>query len=411
VKPKLPAAVYALGLTSLLNDAAGDMIYPLLPVFLTTVVGAGAAALGVIEGAAEAMASFLKLGAGYLSDRVRRRKPFVVAGYVIASVVRPLTAFAGSAGAVLAIRVTDRFGKGMRSSPRDALIADVVPPGSRAHAFGVHEAMDNAGAVVGPLAASGLLALGLALPSVFLAAAVPGAIACLVVVLVVREPARAGRAVLAPEPALPSPAAAAAAPAPPAAAAALSRPFLGYLAAVTLFALGNSSDAFLLLRAHEVGLPATAAPLLWALHNGVKAVAGSSGGVLADRIGRRRALALGWLVYAAIYTGFAVVRSGVGVALLFAAYGLHFALVGGAQKALVADLVPPDVRARGYGAYYLCVGLALLPASALFGVLYQRLGAGPAFGTGAVLSLLAIALLPLSRLRAAPASGHAPVAG
>ncbi len=386
VKPKLPATVYAVGLTSLLNDAASDMIYPLLPLFLVGSIGAGAATLGLIEGLAEMMASLLRLVAGYASDRTGRRKPFVVVGYLVASASRPFLALAGNAGTVLAIRLADRFGKGLRSSPRDALIADVVPPEQRGRAFGVHEAMDHAGAVAGPLMAAGLLALGTTLPAVFLLAAIPAAVACLVVAFVVREPAR-----------LPTPADPAVRPAP----RVLNRPFVGYLAAVMLFSLGGSADAFLLLRAHELGLSVAATPLLWAVHNGIKAAATSYGGALADRIGRRWSLALGWGLYAVIYAGFARAASLPLFIAVFAAYAFHYALVGGAQKALVADLVPPAARGRGFGAYHVCVGITLLPASALFGVLYQRFGPPVAFATGAALALGAVLLLPLSRVRAA----------
>jgi MFS family permease len=382
----LPAAIYALGLTSLLNDAASEMIYPLLPVFLSATLGASAVTLGIIEGAAESTASLLKLASGILSDRRRSRKPFVVVGYAIASIARPLVGFARSAGAVLAVRIVDRIGKGVRTSPRDALIADLAPKEMLGRAFGVHEAMDNAGAVVGPLLAFALLAAGVGLRSVFLLAAIPAVAALAVVAFVVREPERP----------TPAPAAGLRPGGPP---FAPSRPFVAYLAAVTLFTLGNSSDAFLLLRAHHAGLPVEAAPLLWALHNGVKAVVTGWGGGLADRIGRRRALAAGWVVYAGIYAGFAVARSAAAIVALFVLYALYFALVGGAQKALVAELVPVEARARGFGVYHLCIGLAALPASALFGLLYQRYGAPAAFGTGAALSLLAALALPLSRPR------------
>jgi MFS family permease len=382
--PKLPAAIYALGLTSLLNDAASEMIYPLLPLFLTTTLGASAVTLGLIEGSADALSSVLKLGAGHLSDRVGRRKPLVMAGYVIASLARPLIAFARGAGFVLGVRLVDRFGKGIRSSPRDALIAELAPRELHGRAFGVHEAMDHAGAVIGPLVAYGLLAAGMAMRSVFLLAAVPALAACLVVALAVRE----------------RPVASAVSSAGPRARGTLTRPFIAYLGAVLLFALGNSSDAFLLLRAHDAGLPMTAAPLIWAAHHVVKSAISTWGGGLADRIGRRRALALGWLVYAAIYAGFAQAQSGTAIVALFIAYGLHFGLVGGAQKALVAEVVPPEARARGFGAYHLCVGLAALPASALFGALYVHFGARAAFLTGATLAVAAVAVLPLSRPRA-----------
>jgi len=380
-KPRLPSAIYAIGATSLLNDASSEMIFPLLPVFLSSVLGAGAATLGVIEGTADAAASLLKLASGALSDRMGRRKPLVVGGYALASLIRPLIAFAHTAGTVLAIRVTDRVGKGLRASPRDALIADAAPPELHGRAFGVHEAMDHAGAVVGPLVAYLLLAMGLGLRSVFLLSALPAAVACLVVVVFVREARSRPSQPVAAAPAVPI----------------LSRPFLGYLLATILFALGNSSDAFLLLRVHDAGLPTQAAPLLWALHHVVKSTTSAKAGELADRLGRRRALAAGWITYAAIYAGFAFARSGWSIASLFVVYGLHFALVGGAQKALVADLVPAEARARGFGLYHMCVGLAALPASLLFGLLYQRLGAATAFLTGAGLALAAVVLLTLSR--------------
>jgi MFS family permease len=328
------------------------------------------------------VASLLKLVSGMVSDRLRVRKPLVVGGYLLASLARPLVGLAQTAGTVLAIRVTDRIGKGLRASPRDALIADVTPRELHGRAFGVHEAMDHAGAVVGPLLASLLLALGLHLRSVFLLSAIPALAACVVAVIFVREaPPRA-------------PARPASEPAPT-----LGRPFLAYLAAVVLFALGNSSDAFLLLRAHDAGLPVQAAPLLWALHHVVKSAASAKAGELADRFGRRRMLALGWITYAAIYAGFAFVHSMLAITGLFVVYGLYFALVGGAAKALVSELTPPEARARGFGVFHLCVGLAALPASLLFGVLYQRFGAAPAFLTGAGLALAAVALLPLSRPR------------
>ena len=392
MKPRLPAAIYAIGATSLLNDASSEMIYPLLPVFLSSVLGASAATLGIIEGTADAAASLLKLLSGSLSDRMGRRKPLVVGGYALASLVRPLIGFAQTAGAVLAIRLTDRMGKGLRASPRDALIADAAPRELHGRAFGVHEAMDHAGAVVGPLLAYLLLALGLGLRSVFLLSALPAALACLVVVVFVREArSRPSAPVVAP-----------AAPAVPI----LNRPFLGYLLATIVFALGNSSDAFLLLRVHDAGMSAQAAPLLWALHHVVKATTSAKAGELADRLGRRRALAAGWITYAGIYAGFAFARSGLAIASLFVVYGLHFALVGGAQKALVADLVPAEARAPGFGMYHLCVGLAALPASLLFGLLYQRLGSATAFLAGAGLALAAVALLPLSKTNRYGVSGN-----
>ena len=382
-RPRLPRGIYTIGATSLLNDASSEMIFPLLPVFLSAVLGAGGATLGMIEGTADAAASLLKLASGFLSDRMKRRKPLVVGGYLVASLVRPLIGFAHTASTVLAIRLTDRLGKGLRSSPRDALIADTAPRELHARAFGVHEAMDHAGAVVGPLLAFLLLSLGLHLRTIFLLAAVPALVACLVAIFFIREaPARPVRPIL-PEPTGPI----------------LNRHFVAYLAATVVFTLGNSSDAFLLLRAHDAGMPVVAAPLLWALHHVVKSLTSAKAGELADRIGRRRMLAMGWITYAVIYAGFAFARSSLAITGLFVIYGLHFALVDGAQKALVADLIPVEARARGFGLYHLCIGLAALPASLLFGLLYQYLGAAPAFLTGATLALAAVVLLPLSRPR------------
>lgn len=387
---RLPFAVYALGLGSLLNDFAADMIYPLLPLYLSTTIGVGAAALGIIEGLAEMMASLLRLVTGHLSDRSRRRKPYVVAGYVIASASRPFLAWASSAGAVLAIRLVDRFGKGMRSSPRDALIADVVAPRDRGRAFGLHSGMDHAGAVLGPLAAAGLLGLGYLMPTVFVLSTIPAALACAVVIFLVREPA-------------PAASAAATAAEPPAIPAGqrlsvANRPFVGYLVAVAVSSLSASADAFLILRAHQLGLSTAAVPIVWALHNALRAVSSTFGGSLADRFGRRRTLAAAWVVYAGVYAGFAFATTLTEIVVLFAVYPLYYALSGGAEKALVADLVPAAWRARGYGLYHLCVGLMLLPASALFGAIYDASGARTAFATGAGLALLGAALLPLSRL-------------
>jgi MFS family permease len=248
--------------------------------------------------------------------------------------------------------------------------------------------------VVGPLAAYGLIALGASLPRVFLISTVPALVACLVVGFWVREPSRetivlAGRAPVEAKVTATTP------PAPTA--RLLRRPFVAYLAAVSLFSLGGSADAFLILRAHDAGLSTAQIPLLWAFHNGLKALATAKGGALADRFGRRRAVAAGWLVYALVYAGFALSTSLLSIVALFALYALYYALAGGAQKALVADLVPAVMRARGYGAYHLCVGVMLLPASAIFGVVYQQLGAPVAFACGAGLALAAVALLPLSR--------------
>jgi MFS family permease len=373
--PRLHRTVRSLGIVSLLTDASSEMIYPLLPAFLTGVLGAGPAFLGLVEGAAEAVAAVLKIASGRLSDRLARRKPLVVAGYALSSLVRPLVALATVPVHVLAVRVSDRIGKGMRSAPRDALVALVTPAADRGRAFGFQRAMDHAGAVIGPLLASAvLLVRPRDLRTVFALAAIPAALAVATLVFAVQDET--------------TPRAAPAAAAPPTAGR-LEHGLVRYLAVLALFTLGNSSDAFLLLRAQEAGVAMAAIPLVWALHHLVKAAASTWGGGLSDRIGRRAAIALGWTVYALAYAGFAAVASPPGVVFLFAFYGLFHAFTEGPERALVADLAGPQSRGRAFGLFHATTGAALLPASLLTGLLWQRFGAAVALGTGAALAALA----------------------
>ena len=373
--------VVALGWVSFLTDVSAEMIYPLLPSFLTKSLGAGPAALGLIEGVAETTASLAKVGSGVWSDRIRRRKPLVVAGYVIAAIARPLVGFARIWGQVLAIRFADRVGKGIRTSPRDALVADLVPPERRARAFGLQRAMDNAGALVGPLVAAALLKLALDQRTVFLLAAIPGFAAVLVLVLAVPDVRRR------PGTAAPTAGPAQSSPGP------LPRSFWRVIAVFALFTLGNSTDAFLLLRAEESGVPLWQLPLLWSFFHGVKAATGVPGGALADRAGRVPAIALGWLVYAAAYAGFAFVSGPAGVWALFALYALFFGLTEGSERAFVADLVGERLRGRAYGYFHAAIGIAALPASVLFGLLWKEFGARVAFSAGAAVALVSTAAL------------------
>jgi len=382
-------SVLALGWVSLLTDVSGEMIYPLLPGFLTKNLGAGPAAVGLIEGIAEATASLTKIGSGVWSDRVRRRKPLVLLGYGIAAIARPLVAFAHVWTQVLAIRFTDRVGKGIRTSPRDALLADVVPAEKRGRAFGLQRAMDNAGALVGPLLSALLLKLALVDErGVFLAAAVPGLAAILVLWLAVPDTARR-RA---------TPRAAREAREP------LPADFWKVIAVFAFFTLANSTDAFLLLRAQDAGVAVWQLPLLWAFFNGVKAATGVPGGTFADRVGRVPAIALGWLVYAVSYAGFAFVARPVAVWGLFALYALFFGLTEGSERAFVADLVPEQLRGRAYGMFYAAVGVTALPASIVFGLLWKRFGPRIAFLTGAAIALAAAVALwaATSSMRSAP---------
>lgn len=372
--PRLDRNVYALAAVSFANDVATEMIYPLLPVFLTAVLGASAGFVGVIEGAAESTAALLKLASGWWSDHVRRRKPLVVSGYVLACVVRPLVAIAQSAGQVLAIRVSDRVGKGIRNSPRDALMADSVDPSVRGRAFGIRAAADNAGALLGPLIAFALLQWGhLSLRAVFWLTAIPGAVTILIVILGVREVDRR----------------AAAAGKKAELRAHMGSRFWRFLAVIFVFTLGNSTDAFLLLRARQLGVAVALAPILWALLNGVKSVLNVPGGALSDRIGRRPTLVAGWLVYAAIYFLFARATHAWHAWALFAGYGIFFGLTEGTELALVADVVPAERRGAAYGWYYLAIGVGALPASLIFGAVWDRFTAPVAFEMGAALALAA----------------------
>ncbi|MFZ5788909.1 MAG: MFS transporter [Acidobacteriota bacterium] len=382
----LPGTVLALGAVSFFTDVSSEMIYPLLPVFLTGVLGAGPAALGAIEGAAESTASVLKAVSGSWSDRVRRRKPLLVAGYGIAGVARPLIGLAGSPLTVLGLRLADRVGKGVRSSPRDALIADVTPADRRGEAFGVQRALDHAGAVVGPLLAAALIGTaGLSLPTVFLLAAVPAAIVMLVLACAVREQPRSvvvsdGAPLLTGW-------------------RELGRPYWTVLGAVTLFTLGNSTDAFLLLRLADAGVPVTGIALLWSLFHVVKSGATFAGGRLSDRLGRRPMVIAGWAVYACVYLAFSVVSTRSAAIVAFLVYGLSFGLTEPVEKAWVADLAPERLRGTAYGLYHAAVGIAALPASLLFGAIWQLRGAPAAFVTGAVLAGMAALWLLVSGRR------------
>jgi MFS family permease len=375
VPPPLHRNVKALGFVSLLTDASSEMIYPLLPAFLTGPLRAGPALLGVIEGLAEALAALVKVVSGRLSDRLPRRKPLVVAGYGLSSVARPLVALATGPLHVLAVRLVDRLGKGVRGAPRDALLAEVTPTDQRGRAFGFHRAMDHAGAMAGPLLASGVLLFTDDLRVVFATAAVPAALAVATLVVGVREERRAPA---------PTPTVVDTSPAVP-----LERGFRRYLVVLAVFTLGNSSDAFLLLRAQDAGLAVAFIPALWAWHHLVKAGGSTWGGTLSDRIGRRKAILLGWTAYGASYAGFALARSPLAIVALFALYGVFHALTEGPERALVADLAGPAARGRAFGLFHAVTGAMLLPASLLTGLLWQRFGGAAALGAGAALAGLA----------------------
>lgn len=391
----LPRTVWILGLISLVNDGASDLIYPLLPLYLTSVLMAGPRALGLIEGIAEASASLLKLVSGVLSDRWGHTKPWIVAGYGIAGLTRPLIALARSWPLVLLLRFADRLGKGLRSSPRDALLAAAVAPGQRGLAFGLHRAMDNGGAVLGPLVASGLLALHLSLRQIISWSLLPGLL-CTALALLLREPRGS----------VTSPAQASAPVAPSTTAtirwhpSALPPALRRYLLVVCLFTLGNASNVFLLLRARQLGVGEAQIPLLWATLSAVAMLGSAPLAGWSDRIGRRRLLVAGYASYGVLYLLIGHLQSGsLWLWSLFAGYGLFLSATEGVEKALVADLALPDERGTAFGWFNLVTGLALLPASLLFGGLMQGYGAAVAFAVAAAFAILAALLLALMPLK------------
>ena len=394
--PRLGRNVIALGVVSFFTDVSSEIIYPLLPIFLSQVLGASAGAVGLIEGAAESTAALLKLASGWWSDRVRHRKPLVVAGYALATLARPLVAIAQSVGQVVAIRVSDRVGKGIRTSPRDALIADSVDPTIRGRAFGFHRASDHAGAVVGPLLAFALLKWeGISLRPLFLIAAIPGVIALVVLIVAVRDVPRATPSSEAAVPDLTTP---------------LSRRFWAYLVVLLVFTLGNSTDAFLILRASQLGVTPALIPILWAMLHVIKSASSTPGGALSDRVGRKPPIVAGWAIYAAVYLLFGLATETWHAWALFAVYGVYFGLTEGVEKALVADLVPPTRRGAAFGWYNLAIGLAALPASLIFGALWDAQGPRTAFAFGAAAAAAAtVGLLVVVPGRGSAAAAEAQV--
>lgn len=418
---RIPRNVILLGLVSLATDASAEMITPLLPVFIAA-LGSGAVALGVIEGIADTTAALVKLLGGYLSDRFRRRKIFVIVGYAIASIARPLTSVVANAWQIVAIRTTDRIGKGIRTAPRDALIASSTPQEDWGLAYGFHRGMDNAGAVIGPLLAitallfltiaGGISDITVTLRWTFALAFIP-ALFAIIATFFIEENVDHPRA---------------------------SKPiafsldgfdgrFKRYLVIVVLFTLGNSADGFLLFRAAEIAntggwlhervmvfpvlqrmlatfgdaetqrraVDALFLPIVWCFFHILKVISSPTLGALSDRVGRVRVISAGWILYAIVYAGFAsldyLTAGGVqvaGVFILFSVYAVYYGFTEGAERALVADLVPADRRGSAFGLFNFAVAIGSLPASILFGVMYQQFGGEIAFGSGAVIAMVSV---------------------
>jgi MFS family permease len=388
---RLPRNVWAVSATSFFMDVSSEMVLNILPLFLANVLGVKTSIIGVIEGFAEATASVLKLFSGWLSDRLRQRKWLAVAGYGLSAIAKPFFYFATTWEAIAAVRWADRVGKGVRTAPRDALVADSIDPKQRGLAFGFHRAADTAGALIGLLIA--LLVVWLAQAGsvdltdqtfrvVVVVSLIPALLAVISLAVGAQEVAVKGQRA-----------------APKFAFRALGRPFMIFMVIVGIFTLGNSSDAFLVLRAQGLGINVIGVLAMVAMFNLIYALISTPAGSLSDRIGRRKLIVGGWLVYALIYLGFGLAQTGWQVWVLYALYGGYYGMAYGTANALVADLVPAELRGTAYGSYNAIIGLLAFPASVIAGTLWQGIGAWPGFGPsapfifGGTLALIAAALM------------------
>jgi MFS family permease len=385
-QPSAARNLYSFGLTSFFNDTATEMAYWVLPAFLVS-LGAGPAQLGIIEGIAESVASFAKLFSGYLTDRIERRKPLVVAGYLVANAVKPLLAITTAWWHILLIRFADRLAKGVRGAPRDVMVAESVGKHRLGSAYGLIQSMDSAGAIAGPLIALVLLAR-FGIRTVFLAAAVPGALAVLVAIFGIRETKRQNaeteaKTVLDKQP-------------PASSTAGLSGAFYIVLAAVTLFSLGNSSDMFLVMRAQSIGIGVRLAPLLGLVFNLTYTLGSWPAGWFSDHFSRRWIAAAGYLIFAVVYFVFGRAPSVLAIWITMAVYGIYYALTQPVLKALVVETVGQDIRGRALGIYFFATSVATLAASLITGELWKHLGPSVPFYASAGLAVVSAAMLALS---------------
>jgi MFS family permease len=370
--------VFFAGLVSFFMDVSSEMIYPLMPLFLANVLGINKSMIGLIEGIAEATASLLKVFSGWLSDRLGQRKNLMIAGYAISTLSRPIVALAGAWQQVLAARFIDRLGKGIRTSPRDAIIAEATEPSHLARAFSFHRSMDTIGAVVGPAIAMILLQwYNGNYQMVFWLSMIPGMMAVLTIVFFIREKRESPRT-------------------------ATTRPTLTlkhfnwkmkfFVLITAIFALGNSSDAFLILRAQQVGVPIVVIPAVYLMFNLIYSLSAIPAGIAADRFGKKRLILLGFILFAALYYGFAVAGSQTTIWMLFGCYGLFMGLTEGIQKGFLATIIPPDFKATAFGVHATAVGLATLPASLIGGLLWDRVSPAATFYFGSATATLAALL-------------------
>jgi len=373
------ANVLILGLVSLFTDMSSQMVFPLIPLFLTATLGASATVVGIIEGSAEAVASLLKVFSGYWSDRIKRRKPFVLLGYGISSLMKPLFAFAFAWQSVFVIRIVERVGKGLRNAPRDAIIAESSAGDVRGKAYGIHRAMDGIGSTLGAVLAY-ILLLSLGFSDIFLLAGVPAFIAVLLI-LFVKEREK-----------VPS----TDRPAPKSIRISfreLPPKLKQFIAVSTVFTFGNFGYAFLLLRALDIGLSDRTAILLYITFYVVYTIVTIPAGTISDKIGRKPVIIIGYVLFGTTSLGLAVVTNLSGIVWLFALYGVFYALIDGVQRAFVVDLSPPDLKATALGAFHTATGLAALPAGAIAGILWDVISPETTFLYGFALSITAAVLL------------------
>jgi MFS family permease len=381
--------VFFLGVVSFLTDVSSEMIFTLMPLFLLNVLRVGTPVIGLIEGIAEGTASLLKVLSGWLSDRIGRRKGLAVFGYSLSTLAKPFLYFATTWGAAAGVRFVDRVGKGIRTSPRDALVADSAPPEEMGKSFGFHRGMDTLGAVLGLAVAALVVYLvqrgGLeltrdAFQTVVLIGVIPAVLAVLVLVFFVRERGRGAGSERSNTSTGELP------PEEVNARKGFDLRFKLFLAVVVVFTLGNSSDAFLILRAQNLGFSVPQVLLLFVAFNLVYALVSLPSGLVSDRLGRKGVIVAGWAIYALAYLGLAVVSAAWQVWLLFALYGLYYGVADGVSRAFVADLVPQDRRGTAYGLYHTAVGLSLLPASLIAGWMWHLIGPEAPFFFGATMA-------------------------
>lgn len=375
---KIPRTVWLLGFVSMLNDTASEILYPLLPVFLSSVLGLSPAAIGLIDGTSKTVEGFTKGLGGMLAQRLGRSRRLMLAGYAISSIVKPLHAITGTLWGVMGLRIADRVGKGMRTAPRDAIIAVSVPSEMLGRAFSLHRALDTTGAVLGPLLAFLLMGHFRDVRQVFLWTIIPGGL-CVIAASFVRRDSLTSQRERIPFPAWGG-------------VISDNRNFRFFLVSTVFFTIANSSDLFLLMRTRDLGLTETQVPLVWMLFNVTYVLAAYPIGLLADRVGRPRLYLGGFVLYSLVYAGFALNLTGAAVWLLMGLYGIYYGVAESLGRALVSDFVKPEVRPLAYGIHHFAVSVGALPANLLFGFLWQTFGAPSAFLAGAVFSVLAGAI-------------------